>query len=473
MQFRMLLLKAFENFSNHLAIEDDKTSLSYQELFQWCHIKAKLLENLMLHKGDIIVIIGQKSTELLSLILACIFKEVIFIICEENISEFRWYQIAKQCQVKIVYDLRTGIKYSEPLAENRCQLNTILIYYTSGSTGKPKAIQIHETNICNFLQWAITTFNLCENDRFCSFAPWYFDLSVLDIFAALLSGGSIHCVPQQIKIFPNIIANWLKENKITIIYMVPTALIALQKQENFSHFYQTQLRCILFAGEHYPISDLSLLRQKFPAQIIANLYGPTETNVCSYYILPANFNFHLIEKLSIGNPITNTKLYVINEHGQKITKLGQIGELVCAGTSNLSRYLNVENDQSFFNADGVPSYKTGDLVRIDHAGLILIGRKDKQIKYRGNRIDICEIEAVLRKFDGIIQAGVCMVENDLVGFVSGNIQLSKIRISQHCKKFLPYYCCPSKIMIMDKLPLTRTEKIDYNELVYCFSRKKG
>ena len=441
------LLLSMERHCNLLAIKDQYRQLTYTDLYAEVKSHITYLKKCEIEQGDCILIIGEKSCEMLAIILACIFCNITYVPIEKPISNHRIQKIINDSCANAYFITGKGIK---KLNDIKLKSTATLIFYTSGSTGVPKAVLIKENNILNFVDWALYKFKFVASDRFCAFAPWHFDLCILDVFAALLSGGSIFCVPSSLKAFPYSLVEWLNQMKITVIYAVPTALRHLVKHGHWTPVNHQTIRCILFAGESYPINELKKLRRIFQKPIIANLYGPTETNVCSFCDIPSVKLLDKWSELPIGKGIPGFSLYVVNLENQILKKNDNIGELICTGETISEAYINDRDNKAFVYFQNQPAYRTGDLVKITRNGLVFMGRKDRQLKHHGYRIDPLEIEEHLRQHRSVYDAAVLVFKNQLIACIAGNHQKCNLStLASHCLRHFPDYCCPKRFFLFE------------------------
>ncbi len=351
------------------------------------------------------------------------------------------------------------------------------ILYTSGSTGDPKGVMISHRTIFTFINWCYETFKMTENDRVTSHAPLHFDLSTFDIYVTIKAGGTVVLVPEKLSIFPVQLVRLLQDERITVTYMVPSILSLMVNYGKLSDHDLSALRTVLFAGEVFPIKYLRQLVTAIPHADYYNLYGPTETNVCTYYqVQPEDLAPERTQPVPIGIACENIEVFAVNEQGQLITGPGQEGELWVRGSCVAQGYWGdpqktakgfVPNTfQPHFNE---VAYRTGDIVVLAEDGLnwLYVGRRDHMIKSRGYRIELGEIEATLHSHQGVKEAAVVAIPDDLIGnrikaFVvplEGN-GLSKKELEMYCGRQLPRYMVPESIEFRDELPKTSTGKID-------------
>ena len=346
------------------------------------------------------------------------------------------------------------------------------ILYTSGSTGPPKGVMLSHGNAGCFVDWCSDTFRPDEHDRFSSHAPFHFDLSVLDIYVSLKHGATLVIVEEQLGKEPARLAPWIAEKKLTIWYSAPSILSLLAQFGKLDQHDYSSLRTVLFAGEVFPIKYLKLLKSLWKHPRYFNLYGPTETNVCTFYEVP-----HLIpesqnEPVPIGKACPYSEPLVVNETGSEVAR-GTEGELCIAGPSVLQGYWNLPENtaKAFLPGRDTRWYRTGDIVaELPDGNYKFLGRRDRMIKKRGYRIELGEIEAALYRHPAIKEAAVLAFPNDdgvpIKAFMStrDRSKLSMVELKKFCSENLPLYMVPDLFSCLESLPKTSTDKIDYQKL---------
>jgi amino acid adenylation domain-containing protein len=343
------------------------------------------------------------------------------------------------------------------------------ILYTSGSTGRPKGVMLSHANSCAFVDWAAQELRITETDRLSSHAPFHFDLSILDLFAAAARGAATCLVPRAAVVFPAELARFIRASRITIWYSVPSALVLLVRRGGLRPGDLPDLRACLFAGEVFPARHLRDLMNLLPAVRFGNLYGPTETNVCTAYWPsqpPADDR-----DLPIGAAVASARLFLIPEPGHD--GAGPVGELCVQGPTVASGYwADPDGTARRFaeDDDGAVTYRTGDIVeQLGDGQYRFLGRRDNQIKSRGYRIELEEIEGVLRRIDGVFEAAVVAVPDEAVtnlvkACVVAEAGLRRQDLRRECRRLLPPQCVPDVFELTDALPRTSTGKIDRGAL---------
>jgi amino acid adenylation domain-containing protein len=349
------------------------------------------------------------------------------------------------------------------------------ILYTSGSTGKPKGVMLTHGNATSFVDWCSETFMPTADDRCSSHAPFHFDLSVLDIYMSLKHGCTLVLIPEDIGKEPVRLAPFIAGRRLSIWYSAPSILGMLAQFGKLPQHDLSRLRLILFAGEVFPVKHLRTLKQLVPHPDYYNLYGPTETNVCTYLKIPSLIPDDRDTPYPIGWTCSHLEAKAVDEHGVLVL-MGAEGELVVRGPAVTQGYWNLpqRNEQAFLVDDSGKSwYRTGDIVKEDpEDGYIYLGRRDRMIKKRGYRIELGEIEACLYGHPKIKEVGAVAHsgadgELKVVAFISttNGARLSTIALKQYCAQRLPLYMVPDLFHQRPTLPRTSTDKVDYQQLL--------
>ena len=352
--------------------------------------------------------------------------------------------------------------------------NLAYILYTSGSTGKPKGVMhTHESGL-SFVNWCADTVGFTENDTFSSHAPFHFDLSILDIYVPIKHGSTLVLIGESLGKQPARLAPVIASEKITVWYSTPSILRLLVEYGDMdSHNYES-VRVVFFAGEVFPIKHLKALKEKWPHPRYFNLYGPTETNVCTYFELPADIPETQVDPFPIGPVCENDQALVLNGGTSPVT-VGEDGELLITGGSVMHGYWNLpeRSEQAYFVDDsGTKWYRTGDIVReTSEEGFIFVGRRDRMVKRRGYRVELGEIEAALYRHPDVQEAAVIAIPHEESGMIikaflslAEGASKSLIALKKFCADNLPLYMIPDRFSFQPALPKTSTDKINYQAL---------
>ncbi|MGK5627807.1 amino acid adenylation domain-containing protein [Streptomyces sp. URMC 123] len=347
------------------------------------------------------------------------------------------------------------------------------VLYTSGSTGDPKGVMITHGNALAFVRWAAAEFALTPADRLANHAPLHFDLSVFDVFAAALAGAAVVPVPTGTAAFPTLLAAFVRDRRITVWYSVPSVLNLLVSRGGLGAGDLPDLRLVLFAGEVYAVPRLRRAMELLPGARFCNLYGPTETNVCTYHPVPRPLPEDCAA-LPIGVPIAGVEVFAETDDGRR-AGVDEPGELCVRGPTVMRGYLGdaPRTERALRPAadrPGVPVYRTGDVVTRDAEGRWhFIGRRDAQIKTRGHRVELGEVERALHAHPAVLECAVVAVPDEAFGhliaaFVVPRHEVSAAGLTAHCRTLLPGHMVPWRLRIVAALPRTPNDKIDHQQL---------
>ncbi|MEP0265765.1 amino acid adenylation domain-containing protein [Dokdonia sp.] len=349
-----------------------------------------------------------------------------------------------------------------------------IILYTSGSTGTPKGVMITHKNVLSFIKWSNELLSVSHEDVFLSIAPYHFDLSTFDLYVSMMKGAHLVLIDAATSRNPRMISSLIAQRKISTLYATPSFLKLMLRFGKIERFDHTSIKHVLFAGEVFNIESLIEIKEKWSTGNFYNLYGPTETNVVTYYKIP-NVIYGRQSAFPIGLPCpyVKSKLYDETNTTSSIKK----GELLIRGSSVSPGYWNnsAKNADAFIKDDENETwYKTGDWVMLDESGnYVFIGRKDRMVKKNGYRIELAEIESALQKHANISEAAIIAQEHEGKIEISAfyqpveihNKELQVLELNEHCLKFLPKYMLPDRFVSLSLIPKTSTHKVDYQSLL--------
>lgn len=351
------------------------------------------------------------------------------------------------------------------------------VLHSSGSTGTPKGIVLTHRNARTFTDWMQKEFQLTPDDVVMSRAPFKFDLSVFDVFNTLSAGARL------------VLFDWtrardadsrhrdyvalMRREAATMIYTTPSTFIALMNRGGIGHS-APPLRTVMYAGEPFPSAQLRRLQRALPSTRIANIYGPTETNIITYYWIDKIPDGDV--PVPLGREVDDTEIVVVNEAGDSLCAPGEVGELWCRGGTVTLGYLGMPEKtaehlvRSPFHRAPAYFWRTGDFgFRDEHGVLHYRGRRDHMVKVRGYRVELGEIEAALAGHDGVDESVVVAVPDThngtgsvlacffapLPGFSVGDAD-----VMQFLRASVPDYMVPRLVNGLDALPKTSSGKVD-------------
>ncbi|WP_338910501.1 amino acid adenylation domain-containing protein [Mycetohabitans rhizoxinica] len=350
------------------------------------------------------------------------------------------------------------------------------VIYTSGSSGAPKGVQNEHQALVNRLIWMQQAYQLTPADRVLQKTPFDFDVSVWEFFWTLMSGATLVVAAPDAHRDTAALTDLIIRQRITTVHFVPSMLEPFLRSEGVQ--YCTSLKRLFCSGEALPGASVQLCRALLPDTQLYNLYGPTEAAIdVTAWCCPADY---AEETVPIGRPIANTCIYLLDRHGHLVPS-GAVGELYIGGAGVARGYLNrPELTAACFLSDPfstVPNarmYKTGDFARyLPDGNLEFMGRSDHQVKVRGYRVELSEIEAVLQRHPDVAQAIVAIRDDrqghkQLIGYVvadpQGKNKLDAAGLRQHVAHHLPEYMVPVAVVLLDALPLTPSGKVDRRAL---------
>ncbi|MER7753329.1 amino acid adenylation domain-containing protein [Kitasatospora sp. NPDC097643] len=338
------------------------------------------------------------------------------------------------------------------------------VMYTSGSTGRPKGVMVEHAGVVRLVR-DTDYFDFAPTERYLQTGALEFDAATFEIWGALLSGAVLHLVDQETLLTPALLKQALREADTTVLWLT-SPLFNQLVDEDVTLF--AGLRTLIVGGDVLSCRHVNLVREACPELRVLNGYGPTE-NTTFTTIFPVEKRYE--SAIPIGRPIRGTGVAVLDAE-QRPVPVGGIGELYTSGTGLARGYLNNPGltAEKFVFVDGVRYYRTGDLVSSDPDGLLAFhGRVDNQVKVRGHRIELGEIDNALLEIPGTVDSHTLVATGptgvkQLVSYAVLAGGRSTQEVLTALRRRLPAYMCPDVLVAMDRLPLNANGKVDRAKL---------
>ncbi len=500
-----LLIEQFTDIVSRLpespAVMTVEQTFSYKELFDNAKGMAVALEEAGISQGDVVAIAGERSFGFISAMLSVALRGGVMMPLDSSMAQERLENNLTMAQPKLCVWVGSerapkaltavkGIQVSanEIAAENKTLgqqpgLNvqfddSAYIFFTSGTTGRPKGILGRQGSLANFLRWQRTQFNVMPGSRAAHLTGYGFDVVLRDIFLPLTSGGVVCIPPSEVLLSAEPLFKWMRQQKVEYFHTVPSIAKYWLSRQN-TDLNLPSLQRVFFAGEPLTVKLIERWQQcVHPSASITNLYGPTETTM-------AKFSFDYVSKpmhpsiLPVGKPIPGTSYKIVNTAGT-LCGIGEVGEVQIETPDASKGYIGQGYSHPFVDKTPVfgerwIQYNTGDLGYVDFDGqLNLVGRKDDQIKIRGVRIELAEVQKVIAEYPEVSDAVVLPYANgsegkELVAYVAiaaGRMDATSVQenILNHARLKLDPAMLPTQVVPLTSLPLTSNGKVDRKAL---------
>ncbi len=506
-----------ERFPDHEAVRYYDNSISYSDLATKTNRLARFLYEQGVRRGDRVGIHCFKSIEGMIALWGIMKAGAVYVPIDPLSPTFRLEAILRDCDIKHVVTDAEKKSNVKDVVENGVDLNTIIgvspaqdalsdkcatwedvfntpsenqlnkskvieqdlayIIYTSGSTGEPKGIMHTHHSGLSYAHWTVEEYDLTKYDRIANHAPFHFDISLFDIFGGAVAGASVVLVPKEITFFPANFSQLLQDERISIIFTVPFAFIQLSVRGALDQRDLSALRWVIFGGEPFPPKHLRTLMNQIPNSQFSNIYGPAEVNGVTFYHVPP-IPQNSTEPIPIGKMCSFAQSLIVDENDEVVTP-GETGEIVIRSPSMMQGYWGRSdlNSRVFYRREAAPEYfeiyyRTGDLVKmLPDGNLLFAGRKDRQVKTRGYRVEMDEVEAALISHPGVEEAATFAIQDDdgnnyihAAVIPKADESLSDSTLSAHLTHILPSYAIPVKYHIRQTFPRTTSGKVSRRQL---------
>lgn len=481
-----------DKFPEKTAFADEKNSLTYKEFVDKSKKIGSFISDRSGKTNNPIAVLLEKSPDCAAAFFGVVYSGNFYVIIDTLMPNDRISSIFETLDpVFVLTDEAHAEKAAQVIDEpkilllSQCEeyeidenalisvrkkmIDTDPLYalFTSGSTGKPKGAVVSHKSVIAYAEWVTNCFGLDENTIMGNQTPFYFSMSVTDIYSTIKIGGTLNIIPKSYFSFPMKLIQFLNEKNVNTIYWVPSALCIAANYNLFKYAKPEHLTKIMFAGEVMPTKQLNYWRKHIPDAMYANLFGPTETtDICTYYIVDREFSDD--ESLPIGYPCDNCGILILKEDNTE-AEYGEEGELCVRGSFLASGYYGDDKKTAVsFTLNPLNKnypeiiYRTGDIVKYnEHGELIFMSRKDFQIKHMGYRIELGEIETAVNSCPEV-ETCVCVYDektDEIVCIFTGR-NADENKIIGTVKNKLPDYMMPNKYVKTSAMPFNRNGKID-------------
>lgn len=484
---------------------EDGTSrvLSYRQLERRAHDYAVTLDSLGLDIGDRVILESDNSASAVAALLACSMLGLTFIPVGPDVPDARLLAITETARPALHLQTVTGGREGVPESigtarfgpggvsverapvprtrHRREPVSTDAAYmiFTSGTTGRPKGVVMSHRGVLSFYRGMLRHNIVTARDRLATTSPLQFDFALLDIGLALGSGAQLIPVPRELMHWPRRFLRFLADTGATQVDGVPSVWRPVLRHESAGlAALAGQVRGVLFSGEAFPLPELRQLQGLLPQARVVNCFGPTEAMAFSLTDVPSPLP-EGVDKLSIGFAYPGAEMLLIDDDGRPVEEPGVVGEIHLRGPSLFTGYWDdPEATRSVLVPDplnpasGQVVYRSSDLAYRGESGeLYFVGRSDLQVKMRGNRVELGEIERRLLGFPGVEAAAVVVrprpgEDPELYAYVvpARGFDAQPVAVSAFCKETLPGYMVPRRVELIPALPLTPNGKTDRRAL---------
>ncbi len=486
------------------AVVSEEATLNYRELEHRSNQFARLLRDSGCGRGDRVCLLAPKSAASIVALLAIYKADCIYVPLDPASPAPRLAKMIVSAQPRCIVaarpvaplleeildtdalrdrtaaiwldDSQSFTRHSsEPVLSENQSHDAAHLLFTSGSTGTPKGVVITHANVIAFVEWAVKYFGITAADRQSGHPPLHFDLSMFDIFGTFAAGAALYLVPADLGLFPNKIAEFIRQHELTQWFSVPSLLTYMANLDTVRQNDFPKLKRVLWCGEVLATPTLIYWMRRLSHVTFTNLYGPTEATIASSYYTIASCPQSDSEPIPIGYPCEGESLHVLDADLRPVPN-GVVGDLYIGGVGLSPGYWQIPDATRAAFAHGPLGeneaerlYRTGDLATIGTNGEVYFrGRADSQIKSRGHRVELGEIEAALDAFSEVDDCAVVAIPS--THFDGQTICCAYVPSLDHIvtaamlrKKLaakLPPYMLPAEWLELGELPKNANGKVD-------------
>jgi D-alanine--poly(phosphoribitol) ligase subunit 1 len=467
-----------------VALRGSSGSLTYAELRDGSIAVAAWVWSKLGEDRSPVAVVGHKEPEMLLAFLGSVKAGHPYIPLESRWPRARIEQVLATSRPGLVltpHAVRQALQAALPDPPRQARLHEadpFYVMFTSGSTGEPKGVVITLRNLTSFLEWMSDEHRFQERETFLNQAPFSFDLSVMDTYSSLISGGTLVSLTTRELEAPRELFETLRSTDLTTWVSTPSFARMCVAERSFGAQMLPRLRRFLFCGETLPSALARQLLDRFPSVELWNTYGPTE---CTVATTSVRIDRDLLERypvLPVGRPMPGTRIAFIADESGAVADAAVEGEIAIAGPNVSPGYLHQPEltRARFFQLGDLPAYRTGDLGHLQDGLVFFEGRVDNQVKLHGYRIEIGDVEANLRLLPEVRDAAVIPIEQEgrveaLAGFVLvdrlppvQDASRATLELRRQLAERVPAYMVPRVLLLVDTWPITLNGKVDRRAL---------
>lgn len=504
-----------QKYPEHDVVRFRDKALTYAQLSQKSNQLANLLHEQGIEKGDRVGVYLNKSLETLIAIYGIMKAGAAYVPLDPQSPVSRLLGIIEDCHIKGIISDSSKVKQLSEVASQQTMLQFVVglpqnaevaarliswddvaalpavyspdikliehdlayVMYTSGTTGKPKGIMHTHYSGLSYVKMSSDLYEVNHSDRLSNHSPLHFDMSTFDYLTGPSCGATTVIIPEAYTLFPANLSQLIEDERLTIWYSVPFALIQILQRGVIEQRDLSSLRWILYGGEPFPSGHLRKLMEYLPNTGISNVYGPAEVNQCTYFNVPHFDEWDADDyRVPIGVDVHNAESLILGEDDQILSQ-SEAGELVVRTATMMQGYWGRPelNAKAFYRQEIFPDYyqtyyRTGDLVKMRDDGLMdFLGRIDHQVKVRGYRVELAEVDNALNAHPSVEEASSFTIKTDTMDEIWAAAIITDKDVSDRdiiafVSKRVPSYAVPSRIIFKDSFPRGGTGKIDRRAL---------